>query len=181
MTAAEFDALPDDDGVRRELIDGELWEDRPVPVHNRFHARCMTRVARFLDEWLDTQPEPRGQVLTDDAGVTLPSDARVGIDLAYVSAGVMADQSDRPGSKVIGVPELAVEIISPGTVWERHEAKIDIHLTAGVKLVWELRPQRRSLTALRPGRPPELFTGDQVVTAPDVLPGFAVPAAALFG
>lgn len=182
MTTAEFLALPDDDGVDRLLIKGELLE-YPMSYRNRYHSRTMTRVAKFLDNWLDTQPEPRGQVLTGDAGVRLGEnpDTTFGADVAYVSAAVMARQSDEETTIVFGIPELTVEISSPGEVMERHEHKIDAYLDAGVKLVWVLNPWRKTVTAFRPGADPVLFAGRQDVIAPDVLPGFRVPAADLFG
>jgi Uma2 family endonuclease len=182
MTTAEFLALPQDDGVERLLIKGELLE-YPMPYRNRYHSRTMTRVARFLDVWADTQPEPRGQVLTGDAGVRLATDpdTTFGIDVAYVSAEVMARQSDDESTIVYGLPELAVEILSPGELMERHEGKLDAYLEAGVKLVWVLNPWRKTVTAFRPGADPVFFAGRQEVIAPDVLPGFRVPAADLFG
>ena len=86
-----------------------------MPERNRFHSRTMTRVARFLDVWLDSQPEPRGQVLTGDAGVRLAEDpdTTLGVDVTYVSAEVMSLQTDEI-TIVSGVPILAVEILSPG-------------------------------------------------------------------
>lgn len=182
MTTAEFLGLPQDDGVERLLIKGELLE-YPMPYRNRYHSRATVRVSRFLDVWLDTQPEPRGQILGGDAGVRLATDpdTTFGVDVVYVSAAVMARQSDDDTTIVYGVPELAVEILSPGEVMERHEGKIDAYLEAGVKLVWVLNPWRKTVTAFRPAADPVLFAGRQDVTAPDVLPGFRVPAADLFG
>lgn len=186
ITTAEFLALPQDDGVERLLIKGELLEypsESPMSYRNRRHCRTMTRVAKFLDNWLDTQPEPRGEVLTGDAGVRLSEnpDTAFGADVAYVSAAVMARQSDEESTIVLGIPEMTVEILSPGEVKERHEKKIDAYLEAGVKLVWVLNPWRKTVTAYRPDADPVLFAGRQDVTAPDVLPGFRVPAADLFG
>ena len=108
-------------------------------------------------------------------------DTTFGVDVTYVSAGVMSRQSDDDSTIVYGIPELAVEILSPGAVMERHENKIDAYLEAGVKLVWVLNPWRKTVTAFRPAADPVLFAGRQDVTAPDVLPGFRVPAADLFG
>lgn len=182
MTVDEFLALPQDDGIERLLINGQLWE-YPMPERNRYHSRTMTRVARFLDVWLDTQPEPRGEVLTGDAGVRLgaDSDTSFGVDVMYVSPEVMAAQTGSKSTIVVGVPDLAVEILSPGEVWERHQNKIDAYLAARVKLVWVLDPRRKTVTAYRPDADPALVAGRQPVTAPDVLPGFSVPAADLFG
>lgn len=180
MTLAEFHALPDVEGVTRELINGYLWEDDTVPTHNRHHADAMTQVATALELWRRSRPEPRGKVLTGDAGVVLTDDD-FGIDVAYVSAEVMARQDDAVSTQVVGVPELAVEILSPGEVQQRHDDKVDALLAAGVKVVWVLSPRRKNVTIYRPGVGPKMVSDREELTAPDVLPGFRVPAADLFG
>jgi hypothetical protein len=92
MTTEQLLALPED-GTDRWLIAGELRE-RPMTRRNRFHSRALVRLARFLDGWLDEQPEPRGQVLTGGAGIILhhDPDTTVGVDVAYVPAEVMVRQ-----------------------------------------------------------------------------------------
>src|SRR4051794_29039268 len=89
MTTEELLALPDD-GVERWLIRGQLREKRDTDTtkRNRFHSRIMVRVGKFLDNWLDQQPEPRGAVLCGEAGVRLRQDpdTTVGVDVVYVSA-----------------------------------------------------------------------------------------------
>lgn len=180
MTLAEYLALPEDETVERMLIDGELWE-YPMPESDRHHAAAVMRVGQKLCNWLDTQPEPRGAVLGGDAGVVLSQKLSFGVDVAYVSAVVMARQDDAVSTRVVGVPDLAVEVLSPGEVMERHEAKLEGYLKAGVRLVWVLNPIRKTVTAFRPDADPVMFSGRQPVTAPDVLPGFSVPAADLFG
>src|SRR5262245_55737576 len=123
MTTEEMLALPAT-GVERWLIDGELRE-KPMTVRNRFHSRLTTRVARFLDVWLDEQPEPRGQVLSGEAGVRLQRDPdrTVGVDVVYVSAEVYARQTDAT-TLIEGVPVLAVEILSPSENMEEIDEKI---------------------------------------------------------
>src|SRR4051812_403849 len=92
LTTEDLLALPEN-GTERWLIAGELRE-RPMTTRNRFHSFTMTRVARFLDTWLDSQPEPRGKVLTGDAGLRLRRnpDTTFGVDVMYVSADVLAQQ-----------------------------------------------------------------------------------------
>jgi Uma2 family endonuclease len=179
MTTVELMALPED-GTDRWLIAGELRE-RPMTTRNRFHSRVMTRVAKFLDNWLDEQPEPRGQVLTGDAGVRLQRnpDTTFGVDIAYVSAEVLARQT--AASTIIdGVPTLAVEVLSPSDVLEDVNEKIDAYLAAGVPLVGAIDPHRRTVMVHRPGAEPELYTPRQEVTGDSHLPGFRVVVARLF-
>jgi len=121
MTTEELLAMPDD-GVRRWLINGQLREERPGPggeqmtKRNRWHSRIMIRVGKFLDNWLDQQPEPRGEVLGDEAGVRLRRnpDTTVGIDVVYIAHEVAALTS-ADTTMIDVVPVLAVEILSPST------------------------------------------------------------------
>jgi Uma2 family endonuclease len=145
MTTEQLLALPDD-GVERWLIRGQLRE-KPMTVRNRWHSRIMVRVGRFLDVWLDQQPEPRGSVLGGEAGVRLTRDpdSTVGIDVIYVSAEVAARQPDDT-TLIDGVPVLAVEILSPNDTLDDINEKIDQYLAAGVPLVWVIDPHDRTVT-----------------------------------
>jgi Uma2 family endonuclease len=186
MTAEEFLALPDD-GVERWLIRGQLREKRPQPgekpmtVRNRTHSGIMAEVTKFLGVWRDGQPEPRGRVLCGEAGGRLCGDPLtiVGIDVVYVSAEVMARQSDDT-TLTDGVPVLAVEILSPNDTQEEIDEKIDGYLSAGVALVWVINPHRRTVEICRPGAEPELVNVRQELSGEPHLPGFRVPVAQLF-
>ena len=179
MTTAELLALPDD-GVERWLIQGRLRE-KPMTVRNRWHSRIMTRVAKFLDNWLDLQPQPRGSVLCGEAGVRLrrDPDTTVGVDVVYVSAEVAARQSDDT-TLIDGVPILAVEILSPNDTLDEINEKIDGYRAAGVALVWVIDPHHRTVEIFRPGAEPELVNVRQELSGEPHLPGFRVPAAQLF-
>ena len=186
MTTEELLALPDD-GVERWLIRGQLREKKPQPgekpmtIRNRTHSRIMVRVSRFLDVWLDQQPEPRGQVLCGEAGVKLrrDPDTTVGIDVVYVSAEVAARPSEDT-TLIDGVPVLAVEILSPNATVEEINEKTDDYLAAGVPLVWVIDPHHRTVEIFRPGAEPELVNVRQELSGEPHLPGFRVPVAQLF-
>ena len=113
MTTEELLALPDD-GTERWLIEGRLQE-RPMTFRGQLESRVVARVSKFLANWLDTQPEPRGEILTGDVGFRLRKDpdTTVGIDVAYVSAEVLARRDGRCAKIIEGVPVLAVEVLSP--------------------------------------------------------------------
>jgi len=179
MTTEELLAIPED-GTDRWLIAGELRE-RPMTRRNRFHSRTMARVTRFLDSWLDEQPEPRGQVLVGDAGVILghDPDTTVGIDVTYISAEVMLRQTE-DSTLIDGVPTLVVEILSPSDTIEDINEKIDAYLAARVSIIWIIDPYRRTITVHQPECEPELFNIRDELSAEPHLPGFRVPVARLF-
>ncbi len=179
MSTEELLALPKD-GTDRWLLAGELKE-RPMTKRSGFHCKAMTCVATELEIWRRRQPEPRGEVLTGDLGVRLrrDPDTTFGVDVAYVSADVMARQTEDM-TIVDGVPLLAVEILSPNDVLEDVDDKIDAYLAAGVPLVWVVSPRRRTVTVHAPGAEPALFDVRQELSAEPHLPGFRVPVRRLF-
>lgn len=180
MTAEDLIVLPDDD-VERDLIRGELRE-RPMTRRNRKHSRATSRVCYLLERWLETQPEPRGEVVGGEAGFRLrrDPDTTVGIDVAYVPAERLAATPER-AAWIEGPPLLAVEILLPSDTKETIDEKIEPYLESGVALVWIVDPRFRTVTVYRPDAEPSLFNADQEITAEPHLPGFRAPVAAFFG
>lgn len=180
ISADDLLALPDNDNVDRELIAGELRE-KPMTRRNRRHTRTSTRLAQLLQNWLDTQPPPRGEVLTGDAAFRLARnpDSLVGIDLAYISAEQAAHIPDAV-SFIDGAPILAIEILSPSDKHEEVVEKIELYLSTGVALVWVVDPDLRTVAVHRPETAPILFNVLQDLTAEPHLPGFRVPVSELF-
>ena len=185
LTEAEFDALPDDDGVERWIIDGWLYEQRsdvsPMTRRNFPHSRTEANIAYCLKHWIKQQPIPPGLVLSGEAGFRLRREpaTNVGIDVAYVTTEQMAATS--PNASVIeGSPVLAVEIISPSDTYGDVTSKIEAYLQAGVSLVWRVEPTFRLLTVFRPDAPPESFSIGDELTAEPHLPGFRVAVSEIF-
>ncbi len=124
MTVEEFLALPDD-GVDRELIEGVV-RIRGMTIRNRFHARSESRVAHLLWSWLETRPEPRGEIISGEGGFRLKATKAtlVGIDVVYVSAELLA--ATDPKRKIYdGPPTLAVEVLSPSDPHEDVVEKVN--------------------------------------------------------
>lgn len=179
MTTEEMLAMPED-GKERWLIRGELRE-KPMTVRNRWHSRVLTRIAQLLGDWLDGQPEPRGEILGGEAGVRLrrTPDSTVGVDLIYVSAELAAEEPEET-TLIDGVPILAVEILSPSDTVEEIDEKVDEYLKAGVALVWLVNPHRRTVQVCRPNAEPQLFNVEQDLSGEPHLPGFRVAVARIF-
>ncbi|HZU35002.1 MAG TPA: Uma2 family endonuclease [Gemmataceae bacterium] len=179
-TTDELLALPDD-GMERWLIRGQVRE-KPMTVRNRVHSLIMARVTLHLGQWLETQAQPRGQVLCGEAGVRLQRnpDTTVGVDVVYIPADV-ASRSSPDTTLVDGVPVLAVEILSPSDTQEEIDEKIDTYLSAGVALVWVIDPHHRTVEIFRPSAAPEFVNVQQELTGEPHLPGFRVAVARLFG
>jgi Uma2 family endonuclease len=185
LTIEELLAL--DDGIDRELIRGELREYRAEPgepsrtVRSRWHSRLMSRIDQILSNWLESLPEPRGEIASGEAGFQLTSDPNtlVGIDVAYASAEVVANTP--PTARFYaGIPVLAVEILSPSDSQERINEKIDLYRETGVPLIWIVDPALKTILVLRAGEEPELFNIRQELAGAPELPGFRVAVADVF-
>jgi Uma2 family endonuclease len=179
VTTKELLAMPDD-GIERDLSRGRLRE-REMTRRGRRHTRSGTRIAKLLDNWLDSQSGPRGEVLTGEAAFQLhhDPDTTVGIDVAYISAQTAKANPD-DAFIIDGIPVLAVEILSPSDKQEDVLEKVQDYLDAGVPLVWLAEPVFRTITVYRPDTEPQMFTSKQELTAEPHLPGFRAAVSAMF-
>jgi Uma2 family endonuclease len=179
LTAEDLLAMPED-GTDRELIRGWLIE-RGKALHTRRHSRALTAVAASLGWWLENHPAPRGEILAAGAAFCLRRnpDTVVGMDVAYVSADLAANASEK-ASHIEGIPALAVEILSPTDEHKDIVAKVEEYLDIGVKMVWIVDPDLRTVTVHRADAPTALFNDTQELTGEPFLPGFRVPVAEVF-
>lgn len=186
MTLEEFLALPED-GVERWLIRGELREKHPngegekMTRRNRIHSRVLIRVGHLLENWLERQPEPRGQVVGGEAGFILRHDplSTAGIDVAYVGPEAVALQTDET-TLFDGPPVLAVEIQSPNNTVREVTEKVREYLACGVALVWVLDPYFQTVSVHRSGVAAVALDARGTLTGGPELPGFSCPVAELF-
>jgi Uma2 family endonuclease len=77
-------------------------------------------------------------------------------------------------------PDLVVEVLSPRDIATELDQKVEEFLRAGVRLVWVVNPDTRTVRIHRlDGSISGLHETDEL-SGEDVLPGFACPVAALF-
>lgn len=179
LTAEDLWRMGTADGVRRELVDGEVIEMPPV---GGAHGWREVKVARRLDEFVERHG--LGVVLAGEVGfrLGLPHDPeRVRApDVAFVSTERL------PGGKVPerfleGAPDLAVEILSPSDSPSEVQRKVRDWLDAGARLVWLWAPEAKTVTAYRADGSARLLREHEVLDGEDVLPGLSIPLAELFG
>jgi Uma2 family endonuclease len=178
MSFDEFLALPDD-GVRRELIRGEL-RTRGMTIRNRFHAQVESAVAGILRVWWMDQPRPRGRIVSGEVGFRLrgADDTAVGIDVAYVSPEMAASL----GPKQVlfeGPPILAVEILSPSDTFGDVAEKVELYLEVGT-VCWVVDYRARTVVVHRPGAMAEALDEKDEIVGDPYLPGFRAHVAELF-
>jgi len=178
MTVEEFLDLPED-GIHRELIDGEVREFG-MTVRGSVHSEVEANFVVELQNWLRTRPKPRGKISCGEVGFRLDGTKAtiVGIDVAYASPEVVARK--HPDRRTYdGVPILAVEILSPSDTHRGVMEMIALYLRYGA-VVWIANPDLRTVSVHRPGHPPITFNESQELLGDPELPGFRVPISRLF-
>ena len=173
MTAEEFAARHPGDYV--ELIDGEVVRIRRAGARN---GMIGARVIRLFGE--ATLPSDEWLVCSHDTFVLTgrnPDRVRRADLVLWRREGL-----PEPTPDLITVPpELVVEMRRPFDVIPDIVRKAVEYTDAGVPLVVVLDPPTRSVGLFRADELPERFGPADTLTLPGVLPGFAVPVAALFG
>ena len=174
LTYEDLQAFPDD-GLRREIIDGELFVT-PSPV--RRHQAVALELAIALgthakEHGGDVYPAPM-DIFFSDTNVLEP-------DLLYVGPGRLDGTDD---AKVVVVPDLVVEISSPGTRRRDLTLKRDLYERYGVAEYWfvDLEAERLEVYRLHDGRydRPDILGPADGLTSP-LLPGFAFELSAILG
>ena len=172
LSLEEFERLPDN-GMRHELNKGELVE---MPPPKSGHTLTAERIAEVIRPYIG---EGTGKLLTE-AGFLLsvsPTTIRQP-DLSYISARRIRDTQEDQYFQ--GAPELAIEIVSPGNTATDLEEKIEQYLAAGGHAVWVVYPKLRRVHVHRADGTINALSGDQKLTADDILPGLSIPVASLF-
>jgi Uma2 family endonuclease len=175
MTADELLAMPDD-GIRRELVAGELREMTPAGWQ---HGRVAGNIAGELRAYI--RPRRLGEMATAEASYRLSTDpdtVRVP-DVSFVRQE-RVDEIGYPTGFWPGAPDLAFEVISPNDRYSEVRAKVDEYLAAGTPMVVLVDPQNRDVIVFRsPGDRIEL-TEDDVLDGGDVVPGWKLPVRDIF-
>lgn len=172
-THADLLAMPDD-GKRREIIDGELYVT-PSPILP--HQRILHRLITAFDKYLETHSI--GEVLFAPLDVILSDYDVVEPDLLLVLDEHRAVLQDW----VRGAPDLAVEILSPGTVARDRGVKLKAYARYGIREYWIADPEQKAIEVYRlSGAGYELaktFGRAETLTS-SLLPEFALPVADIF-
>ena len=164
-------------GVRGELIRGVLHGTMPTgQQHGEIVVNLVVALGNFV------KPRRLGRLTASDAGVWLERDPDTvrEPDVAFFSV-----EKVPPGVRVPGysetVPDLVAEIVSPGDSRREVRDKARMWLSHGVRLVWVVHPDSRTVDVYRPGRPVSTLSEDSFLDGADVLPGFSCPVSAVFG
>ena len=172
LTYEDFLAFPDD-GVRREIISGEVFE---IPSPAVRHQDLVLFVGAALYNHVDSRGG--GRVFVAPLDVRLSEHDIVEPDVIFVADDRLEIIQEK---YILGAPTLLVEVVSdPRTDRVR---KRDRYARAGVPTYWIVDPDGDRVEAYREaggsyGKPAIFEPGDTLTM--DALPGFAIEVARLF-
>jgi Uma2 family endonuclease len=159
-----------------EWVDGQAVEKPMGAQSSHVNRRLSTRLGAYVDD------NDLGFVVDSECGFRIfpkkPRQIRKP-DMSYIAKGRLPNNKLPEGDVTIA-PDLAVEVISPNDVAQEIELRIsDLH-SAGIRLLWIVYPNTRTIWVLRKDGSAVRLTEDQELTGEDVVAGFRVPVATLF-
>jgi len=173
LSAEEFDNYPFEEDKRYELDDGELIvETKAAYEHNRVLQELTVTLAVFFET------NPIGEVLISENVYAISPTTRRSPDVSVILGNRKEELWD---ATVIHIaPDVAAEVLSPDDTLVRIHHKITQYFKAGVKEVWLIYPEDRTVEIWTgPNLPAPALTGQDSL-ASGLLPGFTMPLPDLF-
>lgn len=163
-TIADYEQLPND-GLRYELIQGEL---RMAPAPNTDHQTISGYLFYFLMQAV--QLPGIGRVFHAPIDLELGPATIVQPDLLVIcspSTAVITPQ------RVIGAPNVVIEIASPSTASYDRREKRDLYALAGIPEYWIVDPASRTIELLCLDG--DHYHSDHIYQGQAVLPSRSIP------
>jgi Uma2 family endonuclease len=178
LTADEFyDFCCKNDG-RYELVDGEVVELSPV---NDEHSGIASNIVTAFNNY--SRRRGFGQAGVEAGYIVLSGPDTVrGPDVSFRL--VPRNRRRQSAGFLSGAPDIAVEVVSPSNTTAEMERKVREYLAAGSQRVWVVYPatptSARRVAVHRADGGVITYTGDDVITDEELLPGFSLPLAEIF-
>lgn len=155
--------LPD---YQMELVNGEIIVMSPSGYES---DEVAVETARQLSNWV--RPRRLGRVTGSSAGFVLPNADTRAPDVSFVLAERLRKS---PRSFAELAPDLVVEVKSPTDGITKLREKIDEFLSLGTRVGLLIHPEQRWVEVRRTGQTPMKLQDGDVLTVPDLLPGWEV-------
>ncbi len=167
LTAEEFFLLPaPTDGSQQELVRGEVVTMPPLGgLHGATCSKTDRKLGAFIDGGFG------GTLVCNDTGFITeraPDSVR-GPDLSYWTKERL---KEIPVGYIEIAPDMLVEVLSPSNTSKQIRAKLQEFFARGVRLVWVIAPEDRTLTIYRTPDEGRVLHENATVTGEDVLEGF---------
>jgi Uma2 family endonuclease len=173
-TPEDLLAMPN--GDRFELVDGQLVERNMSAWSSHIGGRMVRLLGNFCEE------NPLGWTMQADCSYQCfphaPSLVRKP-DVSVIRFGRFPNER-LPEGHIRIAPDLAVEVLSPNDLDYETDQKIEEYLRAGVRLVWVINPESRTVLIYRADGSINGLREQDELSGEDVLPGFRCRVAELF-
>jgi len=159
-----------------ELDNGRLIV---MPPPGDIHGAVETILAAELRQ----QGDKRGLGKTRSGGLGVilwkNPDRVVGPDVVFVAKESLPIRTSKEGY-LETIPELVVEVRSKNDTGPEISRKVQDYFRAGVRVVWVSDPSKRTVTIYRPEEKAKVLRENDVLTIPDIIPGFELPVREVF-
>lgn len=170
------DLLKMPDGPRFELVDGKLVERHMGAKSSQVGSNVIAILYAFV------KANFLGKVFSSECGYLMfpdhPNRVRYP-DASFIARGRLPGDKT-PSGHVRLAPDLTMEAVSPNDLADEVETKRLEYLRAGVKQVWIVYPESRTVHIHQANGSCRVLTEADMLDNVDVLPGFTCPVAAIF-
>ncbi len=166
FTAEDYWALPE--GVRAELINGELWD---LASPNRLHQRIVIQLATQLTNFIQAH-DGSCEVYPAPFAVNLFAD-----DTTFVEPdiSVICNHDKLSDRGCEGAPDFVVEVVSPSNPEMDYISKLSLYRDAGVREYWICDPRKRRVLAYVFGTEKLMQVYDfSTPVSAEIFPGFVM-------
>jgi Uma2 family endonuclease len=175
LSSAEFFASHPESNLPTELIQGVVYA---MPAPHYIHQALLLRLSMALFP----MAQERGALVLAPCDLILPSDDVLQPDLFFVARANPRCTLDERG-RWRGVPDLAIEILSPHNEAHDRHTKFALYQAAGLPELWLISPTGRTAELYRHHGESlaqiATYLPDDTLISP-VLGGFELPLAPLF-
>lgn len=176
LTLDEFLARPDTE-PGSEYACGEVYQ-KPMPDED--HSDLQILFVNMIRQFLAQSPIGRAHVEWRCI-FGPPGHERVFLpDVAFSTHERRAVRGRNERKFLWTAPDLAIEVLSPDQPADEFADKLQFYLLHGVRLVWVVNPETRTIRVYRPGEDSRLLGLGDALDGSDVLPGFSVPVDDIF-
>jgi Uma2 family endonuclease len=140
FTYSDYRLLPDN-GKRYEILEGELLMS---PSPNTKHQIVLLNLAAILKSFVERNN--LGQIFIAPYDVVLSKYDVVQPDIIFISN---KNKQIIKSTHIEGVPDLVIEIISPGSAQRDRIIKRKIYALHGIKEFWLVHPEKEQVQVLR--------------------------------
>jgi Uma2 family endonuclease len=172
LSLQEFLSLPEEKPAL-EYVEGKVAR-KPMPKAR--HSRLQKLLCRELDRALgrDFEAFPELRCTFDDRSLVL--------DVVVLSRSqIPRDESGELGNDVFVAPHAAIEILSPEQGIAELVEKAAFCVNHGVQWACVIDPERKRVVVFHHDDLPRQLGGDETLEDSELLPGFRLTVAELFG